>query len=258
MELQGIVKRCLAKPPAERFQTMAELRAALDQIRAKPAGQQPSIAVLPFANMSGDKEQEYFSDGLAEEIINALAQIPGLKVIARTSAFAFRGKDLDIRKIAEALGVATILEGSVRRAGSRVRITAQLISAADGSHLWSQRYDREMADVFAVQDEVAAAIADVLQTKLAPDQAGGVAAAPRQHIPKPEAHEAYLKARYYQWKLSPDGVARAKEYYERAIALDPDFALAYVGYADFFLLQLVGGWPARELLPQAREAARKP
>jgi TolB-like protein/tRNA A-37 threonylcarbamoyl transferase component Bud32/Tfp pilus assembly protein PilF len=255
-ELQGIVKRCLAKPPAERFQTMAELRAALERIRVKPAGQQPSIAVLPFANMSGDKEQEYFSDGLAEEIINALAQIPGLKVIARTSAFAFRGKDLDIRKIAEALGVATILEGSVRRAGSRVRITAQLISAADGSHLWSQRYDREMADVFAVQDEVAAAIAGVLQTKLAPDQARGVAAAPRHHIPKPEAHEAYLKARYHQWKVTPENLARAKEYYEQAIALDPDFALGHVGCADWFLLQtlFVSG---HQVMLLVREAAQR-
>jgi eukaryotic-like serine/threonine-protein kinase len=204
-----IVKRCLAKQPADRFQTIAEVRIALEALRAKPVEQQPSIAVLPFANMSGDKEQEYFSDGLAEEIINALAQIPGLKVIARTSAFAFRGKELDIRKIAEALGVAKILEGSVRRAGTRVRITAQLITAADGSHLWSQRYDREMADVFAVQDEVAAAIAGVLETKL-----GVQPAAPRQHTPKLAAYEAYLKARFYQWKFTPGNLARAKEYYE--------------------------------------------
>src|SRR6185503_2888369 len=119
----------------------------------------PSIAVLPFANMSGDKENEYFSDGLAEEVINALAHIPGLKVTARTSAFAFRGKEQDIRKIAEILGVRTVLEGSVRRAGNRIRVTAQLINAEDGYHLWSERYDREMADVFAMQDEISQAIA---------------------------------------------------------------------------------------------------
>jgi TolB-like protein/Tfp pilus assembly protein PilF/predicted Ser/Thr protein kinase len=247
-----IVKRCLAKRPEDRFQTMAEVRSALEALRAKPAEQQPSIAVLPFANMSGDKEQEYFSDGLAEEIINALAQIPGLKVIARTSAFAFRGKELDIRKIAEGLGVATVLEGSVRRAGSRVRITAQLITAADGSHLWSQRYDRELADVFAVQDEVAAAIAGVLQTKLVVQPA-----APRRHTPKPAAYEAYLKARHYQWKLSRESLAQAQEYYEQAIALDPDFALAQVGYADFCLLRASLGGPAHELIARAREAARK-
>jgi TolB-like protein/tRNA A-37 threonylcarbamoyl transferase component Bud32 len=140
--LQQIVKRCLAKAPGERFQTMAEVVTALESEPEQPA--RPSVAVLPFANMSGDKENEYFSDGLAEEIINALAQIPGLKVTARTSAFAFRGKETDIRKIAEALDVRTILEGSVRRAGSRIRVTACLINAADGSHLWVQRYDRDL------------------------------------------------------------------------------------------------------------------
>jgi eukaryotic-like serine/threonine-protein kinase len=162
--LQQIVKRCLAKAPGERFQTMAEVVTALESEPEQPA--RPSVAVLPFANMSGDKENEYFSDGLAEEIINALAQIPGLKVTARTSAFAFRGKESDIRKIAEALDVRTILEGSVRRAGSRIRVTACLINAADGSHLWVQRYDREMADIFELQDEIAHAIASVLQVNL--------------------------------------------------------------------------------------------
>jgi len=126
----------------------------------------PSIAVLPFANLSGDKEQEYFSDGLAEDIINALAQISGLRVIARTSAFAFKGQNTDIRRIAETLGVASILEGSVRRSGNRIRVTAQLITATDGSHQWSERYDREVADVFAVQDEISAAISKALQVRL--------------------------------------------------------------------------------------------
>ena len=123
-------------------------------------GGAPSIAVLPFANLSADKENEYFSDGLAEEILNLLAKIPGLKVIARTSSFAFRGKEQDIRKIAEALGVRTILEGSVRRAGNRLRVTAQLINAADGTHIWSERYDRDMTDVFAIQDEIGQAISE--------------------------------------------------------------------------------------------------
>jgi eukaryotic-like serine/threonine-protein kinase len=135
--LERIVRRCLAKRPSDRFQTVAEVRSALEQLSAKPEEEGPSIAVLPFANMSGDKEQEYFSDGLAEEIINSLAQLPGLKVTARTSAFAFRGKEQDITKIAGELRVRTILEGSVRRAGNRIRVTAQLINAADGYHLWS-------------------------------------------------------------------------------------------------------------------------
>src|SRR5262245_39937995 len=131
--LDRIVNRCLAKKPADRFQTMTDVRMALETEVARnrnPQTERPSIAVLPFASMSGDKENEYFSDGLSEEIINALAQNPGLKVIARTSAFAFRGKELDIRQVADALGVATVLEGSVRRAGDRVRVTAQLITAA--------------------------------------------------------------------------------------------------------------------------------
>lgn len=144
--LPQIVARCLAKEPARRFQSMRELRQALENVTPQgsdpPARAVPSIAVLPFENMSSDPEQEYFSDGLSEEIINALAQFPGLKVIARTSSFAFKGKRIDIREIARALGVSTILEGSVRKGGSRIRVTAQLINVADGSHLWSGRYDR--------------------------------------------------------------------------------------------------------------------
>ncbi len=155
--LETVVRKCLAKEPAQRFQSATELKSALEAIDFR-AGEPPSIAVLPFADMSPGKDNEYFSDGLAEEIINALVQVPGLKVIARTSAFAFKGQNTDIRKIAEVLGVSTVLEGSVRKAGNRIRVTAQLITAADGTHLWSERYDRELADVFAVQDEIAAAI----------------------------------------------------------------------------------------------------
>jgi TolB-like protein len=150
-ELQQIVSRCLKKQLSHRFANAAELHVALEHVRSSIAGaakvnQQPSIAVLPFANMSGDKEQEYFSDGLAEEIINVLAHVPGLNVTARTSAFSFKGKDVKVAQIAQELGVEHILEGSVRKAGNRVRITAQLINAADGFHLWSERYDRELND----------------------------------------------------------------------------------------------------------------
>jgi TolB-like protein len=156
----------------------------------KPDEPAPSIAVLPFADMSSDKDQEYFSDGLAEEIINALAQIPGLKVTARTSSFAFRGKELDITTIAKTLRVRTILEGSVRRAGGSLRITVQLIDAADGCHIWGQRYDRELTDVFQVQEEIAAEITDALQIKLA----GRVAA--RRYQPNLRAYDAFLKGRH--------------------------------------------------------------
>jgi TolB-like protein len=148
------------------------------------------LEVLPFANMSSSQDDEYFSDGLAEDILNVLAHIPGLKVTARTSSFAFRGERLDIRKIAEILGVRTILEGSVRRADNRIRVTAQLINAADGYRVWSERYDRELMDVFAIQDEVAAAIVTALQGKLV-----GEPAVARRHQPNLPAYEAFLKGR---------------------------------------------------------------
>src|SRR5204863_10207447 len=156
-------------------------------------------AVLAFANMSADPENEYFGDGLAEEIINALTHVPGLKVIARTSAFAFKGKHEDVRRIADTLGVAHVVQGSVRKAGNRIRVTAQLIAAADGSHLWSERYDREMADVFAVQDEIATAIATALKVTLS-----GTSTPLRRHNPNLPSYEHYLKALYYAGKWTPD------------------------------------------------------
>jgi eukaryotic-like serine/threonine-protein kinase len=251
--LEKIVRRCLTKRPAERFQSVTEMRNALDQAGAKPAEQeQPSIAVLPFVNMSGDKEQEYFSDGLAEEIINALTQIPGLLVIARTSAFAFKGKQEDVRRIAEILGVTSILEGSVRKAGNRIRVTAQLIDASKGTHLWSQRYDRDLTDIFAIQDEIAGAIAGALQVKLSAEPA-----VRRRHEPNPAAYEAYLKARYHWGKLRAESMARCKAYFEQAIALDPEFALAYCGYADYFLFISNFSLPAHDGMPRVREEAQK-
>jgi eukaryotic-like serine/threonine-protein kinase len=253
----SLVNRCLAKLPAQRFPSMAELRAelraALARIEAAPKDQQPSIAVLPFANLSGDKEQEYFSDGLAEEIINALAQIPGLKVTARTSAFAFRGKEQDITRIAEALRVRTILEGSVRRAGNRIRVTAQLINAADGYHLWSQRYDRELADVFEVQDQIAAAIAGALKPKLASQPA-----AAERYKPNLPAYEAYLKGLHQLQKLTPASIARGKEYFERAISLDPKFALPYSELAYHYTWQAILYLrPTSEVMPHVQEWAQK-
>jgi Kae1-associated kinase Bud32 len=157
--LGRIVKRCLAKQAANRYQNISQVLEALGHANLTSADQPPSIAVLPFANMTHGAEDEYFSDGLTEEIINALIRVSGLKVIARTSAFSFKGKNEDVRKIAEALSVTNILEGSVRRSGNRLRVTVQLIAAADGTPLWSERYDRQMEDIFEVQDEIAAAIA---------------------------------------------------------------------------------------------------
>jgi len=211
-----------------------------------------SIAVLPFANMSDDKGQDYFSDGLAEEIINLLAQVPGLKVIARTSAFAFRGKEQDIRGIAETLGVSTVLEGSVRRSGSRIRVTAQLINATDGSHLWSERYDRELSDIFAVQDEISSAIAKALRVKLSREDA------PQRYTPKLEAYEAYLKARYLQAKVTPESLEQARRYFEQAGELDPGFAMAHVGLGFYwFMLTLFSRHTAQECVVAARTEAQR-
>ncbi len=249
--LQKIVARCLRKAPADRYTTAADLRAALEQAGAKPATEhQPSIAVLPFANMSGDKENEYFSDGLAEEIINALTHVPGLLVTARTSAFSFKGKDMKLSGIAHELGVEHILEGSVRKAGNRIRVTAQLIKAATGFHLWSERYDRQLDDVFAIQDEISAAITAALKLKLAP--------ARERHRPSLPAYDAYLKYRHYQWMFTPDSLQLSREYLEQAIALDPHFALPYVGLADHHLaLSLTCQKPAHDAMPRSRELAQR-
>jgi TolB-like protein/Tfp pilus assembly protein PilF/predicted Ser/Thr protein kinase len=256
--LEKIVKRCLEKQPADRYQNMAEIRAALEKavkakVEASSEETPPSIAVLPFVNMSGDKEQEYFSDGLAEEIINALTKIPGLMVIARTSAFAFKDKREDIRKIAEVLGVANILEGSVRKAGNRIRVTAQLIEASKGGHLWSERYDRDLTDVFAIQDEISEAIAKKLKAHLSGEQ---------QLVKRPtgnfEAYNLYLRGRYHFEKMTPESWAKSKEYYEQALAIDPTCALAWYGVAFYFgLLGNAGFIESKEAHKQGRQAALK-
>jgi len=243
------VRGCLSKDPVNRFQTMQEVKASLEGVSTKPGHQQPSIAVLPFANMSGDKDQVYFSDGLAEEIINALTHIPGLKVTARTSSFAFRGGEHGITKIAAALGVTTVLEGSVRRAANRIRVTAQLINAGDGYHLWSERFDREMADVFAIQDEIAQAIARALQLKLV--------GADHHHAPPLPAYDALLRGRHHLFKISPESWIRAKECFEQAIALDPAYAEAhaYLGLGYFFM-GMNGVLPLRDVAHLVRAEAQ--
>jgi eukaryotic-like serine/threonine-protein kinase len=248
--LVHIVTRCLAKQPGDRFQSMVDVAVALARIRDEPTHAPPSIAVLPFANMSRDPDDDYFSDGLAEEIINLLAHVRGLKVTARTSAFAFRGKEQDIRRIAAALGVSTVLEGSVRRAGSRIRVTAQLINAEDGYHLWSERYDRELTDVFAIQDDIAQAIARALQVKLV--------ANPARHTPDFSAYEALLKARHHARAYVPEANARARKYCEQAIALDPKYAAphALLGFTYLFATTHTGQ-PLPEIAPLVRREARR-
>ena len=256
LELKAIVARCLRKAPGERFQSATELLAALEtgDTPGRPeSGKTQSIAVLPFVNMSRHSDDEYFSDGLAEDIINALTHVSGLKVIARTSAFAFKGRNEDIRKIAEALGVSNILEGSVRREANRLRVTAQLIHAQDGTHLWSQRYDRKLTDVFAMQDEIAAAITGALQVRLS------VASAELRHYtPSLPAYEEYLRARHHWAKNSPVSLTKSRECYEESIRLDPGFALAHIGLAEYFLLLAFSGLlPAHDAMPLVRDCARK-
>ena len=253
LHLERIVRRCLAKQPHDRFQTMRELKTALDETSATAVDQQSSIAVLSFENMSGDKENEYFSDGLAEEIINALTRIRGLRVIARTSAFAFKGKHEDIRRIAGTLGVTHVLEGSVRKAGTRIRVMAQLITAADGSHLWSERYDKELADVFAVQDEIAAVITSALQVTLSP-----LSISPRRHTPSLPAYDHYLRALHVAEGRTPQAMSQAREHFERAIALDPQFALAHADFGHLFhQLAVYGVMSPVDAVPLMRNEARQ-
>ena len=251
-----LVGRCLAKRAGDRIQDArslaSELRAA-SRSSATAAAARPSIAVLPFTNLSADKEQEYFSDGLAEEIINLLAKVNGLKVIARTSSFAFRGKAEDVRRIAEALDVTHVLEGSVRRAGARIRVTTQLIAAVDGGQVWSERYDRELTDIFAVQDEISSAISGALRLKLSVQDA-----TPQRYMPKLPAYDAFLKAKHHLAKVTPESLELAKQCYESAVALDPAFALAHVGLGSYWqTVTIFGGCPPHEGVPAARAAIQR-
>ncbi len=230
-------------------------KVALEEAVASTAKSPPasSIAVLPFINLSADKDNEYFSDGLAEEIINTLAQIPSLRVIARTSAFAFRGREQNVGQIATALNVQTVLEGSVRRSGSRIRVSAQLIDVSDSSHIWFDEYDRELTDVFAVQDEIAGAITSVLRVKLSAPKA-----APRKHRPEPPAYEAYLKGLHQLFRNTPASLERCTEHLERASALDPRYAAPHVALGQSrILLGLHGLEPVRAVMPRVRASAER-
>ncbi|MGD2153202.1 MAG: tetratricopeptide repeat protein [Gemmatimonadales bacterium] len=213
-----------------------------------------SIAVLPFANMSDDPENEYFSDGMTEEIINALTQLRDLRVAARTSCFAFKGKTPDIIEVGARLKVATVLEGSVRKAGNRLRITAQLINVADGYHLWSERYDRELEDVFAIQDDIARAIADKLQVTLAVGVAERLVRPPTESL---EAYDLYLKGRFFV-NQGGEGPRKGLEYFQQALACDPEYALAHAGIAEAYVwLGGTGILRPQEALPRIREAATR-
>lgn len=238
--LESLVTRCLEKAPSARFSSMTLVKKALRDLRQPRPSQAEvaSIAVLPFANLSADKENEYFSDGLAEEILIALSRVAGLRVTARSSSFSFKGKSVEMSEIASRLHVAHILDGSVRRAGNRVRVTVQLVNARNGFQLWSERYDRQMEDIFEVQDEIARAIADQLKVTL------GVGV--QQATKNLEAYELYLKGRHMANQRLPVTVRQAIKCYEQAIQLDSDFALAYSGLADCYGILRVYGWISAE------------
>ena len=238
-ELEQVVSKALAKDPIDRFQTANLLVQGLGSPKVvTPPNATPlatpltttkkSIAVLPFADMSPQKDQDYFCEGIAEEIINALSKIEALHVASRSSAFAFKGHQ-DVRKVGEQLGAGTVLEGSVRKAGNRLRISAQLVKVADGYQLWSERYDRELEDVFAIQDEIAENIVKALRVVLSDREKRAIEKAPTANV---QAYEFYLRGRQYFHQWRKKGVEYARRMFERAMDIDPDYALAHAGAAD--------------------------
>jgi adenylate cyclase len=214
-----------------------------------------SIAVLPFVNMSPDKDQEYFCDGVTEEIINALAHTEGFKVISRTSSFAFKDKNIDIREIGRILNVRNLLEGSIRKADNRLRITAQLIKVDDGSHIWSERYDREIKDIFAIQDEISKAIIDTLKVKLSGKKKSNDIKNKTENL---EAFNLYLKGTFSSRMFTKEGFDKAKEYFEKALTIDPDYALPYVGLAEVLGFRTYwGNYKPSVTLPLVRQYIEK-
>jgi serine/threonine protein kinase/Flp pilus assembly protein TadD len=265
--LGRVIDRALEKEKAARYQSAADLLADLrslthDRESGVTGARLPvessgprSVAVLAFVDMSPEKNQEHFCDGIAEELINCLAGIKDLRVVARTSAFFFKGKNADIREIGRTLGVETVVEGSVRKAGNTLRITAQLINVADGCHLWSERYDREVKDVFAIQDEVTSAIIDHLKLTLMPEERLGIL---RRRTDNLEAHELYLKGLHSLWRDPSGGFKETVRAFEQATEKDPNYAQAYWGLSSAYVqIAFFGDVPASDACPKAKLYARK-
>lgn len=262
--LARLVARCLEKRPDNRVQTARDVYNELRQVqkqlesgsaRRPDSGPVPpaSIAVLPFTDLSEKKDQEWFCDGIAEEILNALTGLPGLRVAARTSAFSFRGREADLRAIADALGVHTVLQGSLRRAGDRVRITVQLVDTRSGFQLWSERHDREMADIFDVQDEIARGVAERLKVTLD----SGIDHRVARRTRNIEAYELYLKGRGLLNQRGA-GLLPALEAFRQSVELDPDFALAWAGIADAYtVLAYLGALPVEQMRGRCLAAAAR-
>ena len=258
--IDAAIARALAKDPDQRWASVPAFLSALHDappvVRgALAAHATRSIAVLPFVNLSADRQNEYLSDGITDELIGALARVEGIRVASRTSTFALKGKPADVRSIGALLGCSVVLEGTVRGGGDRVRITASLSSTDDGRLLWSQRYDRRIEDVLAVQDEIARTIVDTLRTTSFADLAVTPA---RRHTPNARAYRLYLQGRYEWNRRTQDGVAAGIRYFEQAIAEDPQYALAYTGLSDCYALEVdYRSIPVHEGFTKAREFARK-
>ena len=259
------VEKAMSTESSQRFATSAVFAQALlsgqlttptntDTVPKALVSQAKSVAVLPFANMSADPEFEYFTDGMAEEIINALSKIQGLRVASRTSSFAFKGKNEDIGEIGRKLKVSTVLEGGVRKMGNRLRITCELVNVADGYHLWSERYDREIEDVFAIQDDISQAIVKALRVILSEGEKRAIESKPRTNI---QSYDYYLRGRQFIHQLRRRSLEYARQMFNKAIELDPEYALAYTGVADSSSL-LYTYFDARDFnLRQADKASRK-
>ncbi|HYV37957.1 MAG TPA: protein kinase [Gemmataceae bacterium] len=272
--LETIIAKCLEKQPERRYQSAREIVEALKTVAGDwlpsdskaeaqnetaifpaPTEQNPpSVAVLPFRNLSSDPENEYFSDGLAEELINAMTRVEGLHVAARTSSFAFKNRNEDIRKIGEQLNVGTILEGSVRKSGKRLRISAQLVSVSNGFQMWSQTYDRELADVFAIQDEIASSIANALQVILGEKAKKAIE---KVAVTNVKAYEYYLRGRQFQHQFRRQGFEIAEMMFTQAILADPKYARAHAGISNCHCMLFTYWDPARGHLDRADEASRK-
>ncbi len=252
-----VVQRALAKTPDERFSTAGDLARALvpgapTEVVSAPRAER-SIAVLPFANLSPDPENEYFADGMTDELINALAKVPGLRVVSRTSAFAFKGRQQDVRSIGSQLNVECVLEGSVRRAGRRLRTAVQLVNVADGYQLWSETFDREMEDVFAIQDEISRGIVSALKLRLLGASSGSLVKSATDDF---EAYTLYLKGRLLWNRRSDDALRHGLAYFEQALERDPNYPLAHIGLADsYVLLGFYTALPPAEAFPRAKVAA---
>ncbi len=259
IKLQGVIMRCLEKQQGMRYQGCAALIKELKACKSEhtssglsdSAREKPSIAVLPFANMSADPENEYFADGLSEELMNVLARNPGLKVTGRTSSFSFKGKQEDLREIGLKLGVETLLEGSVRKAGNRVRITAQLVKASDGFHLWTETYDRVLDDIFVVQDDIAKSVSEAMKVAL-------LGSAVQKSKGNPETFALIVQAHHFMSQLTRDSLATAKTLFDRAIEVDPNDARAWAGLGRCLMAQSGYGYSTDAFASRtAREACER-